>query len=264
MKKMPQGPWPPARLAESELPGPQSPLSRCHVGRAQGCLLWDSSEAAVGVGGLCSPSRLWPGLPPTLWSLGLAGVLWEQEAQSLLPGLLPHLRPLALCGSPLGIRQKASWPGQFALGEWPSLGLRTIQTKGQLYSGQAWGHRPSSVERPDCVPRNCLPSLPLSLLPPRPDTPYPLLFSHRASHLLAIHVAWICLCVPSMSFPGGSDSKESTCNAGDLGSIPGSGRSSGGGNGNPLQYSGLENPTDRGAWWAAVHGVAQSQTRLSD
>ena len=52
--------------------------------------------------------------------------------------------------------------------------------------------------------------------------------------------------------------------AGDLGSVPGSGRSPGEGSGNPLQYSCLENPTDRGAWWATVHGVAKSQTRLSD
>ena len=50
----------------------------------------------------------------------------------------------------------------------------------------------------------------------------------------------------------------------DLGSIPGSGRSPGGGNGNSLQYSCLENPTDRGTWWAIVHGVTQSRTRLSD
>ena len=50
----------------------------------------------------------------------------------------------------------------------------------------------------------------------------------------------------------------------DLGSIPGSGRSPGEGNGNPLQYSCLENPMDRGAWWATVHGVAKSWTRLSD
>ena len=54
--------------------------------------------------------------------------------------------------------------------------------------------------------------------------------------------------------------KESTCNAGDLGSIPGSGRSSGEENGYPLQYSCLENPIDRGAWWATGHGVAKSQT----
>ena len=56
----------------------------------------------------------------------------------------------------------------------------------------------------------------------------------------------------------------SACNAGDLGSIPGLGRSPGEGNGNPLQYSCLENPMDGGAWWATVHGVAKSWTRLSD
>ena len=64
--------------------------------------------------------------------------------------------------------------------------------------------------------------------------------------------------------PGGSDGEESICNAGDLGLIPGSGRSPGGGNGNPLQYSCLENPMNRGAWWATVHGVTKSQTQLSD
>ena len=52
--------------------------------------------------------------------------------------------------------------------------------------------------------------------------------------------------------------------AGDTDSIPGSGRCPGGGHGNPLQYSCLKNPIDRGAWWAAVHGVAQSRTRLTD
>ena len=56
----------------------------------------------------------------------------------------------------------------------------------------------------------------------------------------------------------------SASNVGDLGSIPGSGRSPGEGNDNPLQYSCLENPTDGGAWWATVHGVAKSRTRLSD
>ena len=65
-------------------------------------------------------------------------------------------------------------------------------------------------------------------------------------------------------FSGGSVVKASACNVGDLGSIPGSGRSSGEGNGNPLQYSCLENPMDGGAWWAIVHGVSKSQTRLSD
>ena len=65
-------------------------------------------------------------------------------------------------------------------------------------------------------------------------------------------------------FPGGSDGKESTCNVGDLGSIPGLGRSPGGGHGKPLQYSCLENPMDRGAWWAAVQEVTESRTLLSD
>ena len=66
-----------------------------------------------------------------------------------------------------------------------------------------------------------------------------------------------------MGFPGGSDNKESACNAGDVGWIPGLGRSPGEGNDNPLQYSCLENPMDAGAWWATVHGVAKSRTRLS-
>ena len=61
----------------------------------------------------------------------------------------------------------------------------------------------------------------------------------------------------------GSEVKASACNAGDQGSIPGSGRSPGEGNGNPLQHSCLENPMEGGAWWATVHGVAKSRTRLS-
>ena len=67
-----------------------------------------------------------------------------------------------------------------------------------------------------------------------------------------------------MVFPGGSDGKESTCNEGDLGSIPGSVRSPGERNSDPVQYSCLENSMDRGASQAIVHGVAKSQTRLSD
>ena len=60
-----------------------------------------------------------------------------------------------------------------------------------------------------------------------------------------------------MGFPCGSAGKESACNAGDLSSIPGSGRSPEEVNGNPLQYSCLENPMDKGAWQATVHGVAR-------
>ena len=59
-------------------------------------------------------------------------------------------------------------------------------------------------------------------------------------------------------FPGGSDAKESACNAGDPGSIPESGRSAREGNGNPLQYSLLRNPMERGTWWAIVHEVLES------
>ena len=65
-----------------------------------------------------------------------------------------------------------------------------------------------------------------------------------------------------LGFPGGDSGKETSCNIGDAGLIPGSGRSPGEGNGNSLQYSCLENPMDRGAWWATVHGVAQSRAGL--
>ena len=70
----------------------------------------------------------------------------------------------------------------------------------------------------------------------------------------------------SMSFPVCSSGKDFACNAGDTGlkgSIPASGRSPGGGRGNPLQYSCLEYPMDKGAWWATVHRVAKSQMQLS-
>ena len=67
-----------------------------------------------------------------------------------------------------------------------------------------------------------------------------------------------------MGFPGGSVVKNSPASAGDTGSIPGLRRSPGEGNGNPLQYSCLENPMDRGAWWAPVLGVAEGQARFSD
>ena len=67
-----------------------------------------------------------------------------------------------------------------------------------------------------------------------------------------------------MDFPDGSDGKPSADNAGDPASIPGLGRSPGEGNGNPLQYSCLENSMDQASWWATVHGVAKSRIRLSN
>ena len=65
----------------------------------------------------------------------------------------------------------------------------------------------------------------------------------------------VCICIPGL--PRGSVVKESTYQAGDMGSIPGSGKFPGEGNGNPLQYSCLGNPMDRGAWWAIVPGVTK-------
>ena len=78
---------------------------------------------------------------------------------------------------------------------------------------------------------------------------------------LTDHSCWLGM---DMGFPGGSAGKESACNAGALSSIPGSGKSPGGGNGNPLQYSCSDNSMDRGTWRATIHGVTKSQTRLSD
>ena len=83
----------------------------------------------------------------------------------------------------------------------------------------------------------------------------------------------ICVCVIellcytveiNLGFPGGSGGKESACNVGDMGLIPGLGKSPGEGHGNPPQYSCLENPMDREAWWTTVHRVAKSWTRLND
>ena len=63
-----------------------------------------------------------------------------------------------------------------------------------------------------------------------------------------------------MGFPGGLDGKEYACKMGDLGSVPESGRFPGEGNGHPLQYSCLEDPMNRGTWWATVHGATESGT----
>ena len=89
-----------------------------------------------------------------------------------------------------------------------------------------------------------------------------------------MYIYKICVCIYTPThihtqwntrvFPGGSDGEESACNAKDLSLVAGSGRSPGGGNGNPLQYSCLGNSMDRGIWSDTVHGVAKSRTRLSN
>ena len=81
---------------------------------------------------------------------------------------------------------------------------------------------------------------------------------------IPLSLIYLCLVQAFSKYLGGSDCKESACNAGDPGSIPGLGRSPGEGNGYPLQYSCLENPMDRVAWWAAAHEVTKSQTPLND
>ena len=90
------------------------------------------------------------------------------------------------------------------------------------------------------------------------------LSSPKKFYLVSSPLNFLGLYQQSLDFPGGSDGKESACNAGDPGLIPGSGRSPGEGSGNPLQYSWMENPMDRGAWWSAVLGVTKSWTQLSE
>ena len=75
-----------------------------------------------------------------------------------------------------------------------------------------------------------------------------------------VYTSFAAECVFYDGFPGGSDGKESACNARDMGLIPALGRPFGEGNDIPPQYSCLGNPMDRGAWWATVHGVAKSWT----
>ena len=112
---------------------------------------------------------------------------------------------------------------------------------------------------------------------PHPLPPLPLLYIFQSllqvlfgiifpllahSRLLFSKVIAPAMYILDWGFPGGSNSKKSTCNAGDPGSVLGSRRSPGEGNGNPLQYSCLEKPMDRGAWRATVHRVTKSRTRL--
>ena len=84
-----------------------------------------------------------------------------------------------------------------------------------------------------------------------------------AKEIMGIQIFLFSCLMLYVRFPGGPDGKESACNTGDLGSIPGSGRSPGEGNGNPLQHSCLEKSMDVDAWQARVHGIAKEQLTLS-
>ena len=88
--------------------------------------------------------------------------------------------------------------------------------------------------------------------------------NEREEELGVMHFSHNGLHAINIGFPGILDGKESTCNAGDIGLIPGSGRSPREGNGNPLQFSCPGNSMDVGTWWATVPGVAKSRTQLSD
>ena len=147
---------------------------------------------------------------------------------------------------------------------------------------RAWSKRTTFPERGESFfhqgyTRSCVPLLE----PPRPSgDSYPNMIGFREQVVPGGHVHWPSgplgshpterervfpsPVAPFWGFPGGSDGKESACRAGDPGSIPGLGRSPGKGNGYPVQYSGLENSMDRGAWQAIVHWVAKNQARLSD
>ena len=101
--------------------------------------------------------------------------------------------------------------------------------------------------------------------------PTSILFSIVAASIYILNVCQQCKRVslfsasfPTLGFPSGSNGKESACNAGYPGLIPGSGRSPGEGNGNPLQYSCLENLMDRGAWQATVHGDAKKESNMTE
>ena len=99
------------------------------------------------------------------------------------------------------------------------------------------------------------PLYPQDMVPPCPLACKPCKYPVLINHFLSI----------TLGFSGGASGKEPACHARDIrgvSSIPGSGRSPGGGHGNPLQYSRLENPMDRGAWQATVHGVTKSQTEM--
>ena len=128
---------------------------------------------------------------------------------------------------------------------------------------------PSSFRPSPDTPQRWCPFAGLCVSAPCQYHPEPPLIALLSDYINSLSLPPCAACLSSftqqvMCFPAGSDSKESACNAGDPVSIPDLGRSPGEGKGNPRQYSCLENPMDGGAWWATVHGVTKSQTRLNE
>ena len=132
-------------------------------------------------------------------------------------------------------------------------------------AGQPWPlvqHGPRAPGPGSCNAVLSSPSLPNCLHPAFCN--HPSFFTNFYWSIVALQCCVSCTCMAKWGFPHSSVHKESACSAGDLGPIPGSGRAPGERNGNPLQYPCLENPIDRGAWWAAVDGVAKSRAQLSN
>ena len=204
---------------------------------------------------------------------------WPEHPPPIMGCSLPASSPSSLVAP---LTPPSCWPPSLALPQAPLTlfrGALLVHTRGTQHPGRGsscppqspllwsswnWQQTPAPL-RPE--PHSCSPIHISSMLTP----PYPG-HSSLSSKTLMPKAQPLCtgatLNLGDKSFgwskrgsPGGSVSKESACNAGDLGSIPGVGRSL---EEEILQYSCLENSMDREAWWAAVHGVTKSQTRLSD
>ena len=183
-------------------------------------------------------------------------------SDSLWPLELQHSRPPCPSPTPGACSNSCPWsrwchPTILSSVVVFSSGLKTFPASGSFLMSQLFASDDQNIGASASVlPMNIQDWFPLGF------TGLIALQSKGLSRVFSNCFAWIQLDQPS--FSGGSDGKKSACNVGDPGSIPGSGRSPGEGNGNPLQYSCLENHMDKRAWRAIVHGVAKGQTQVSN
>ena len=172
-----------------------------------------------------------------------------------VPGMRVTFRPS---------RQKEAWAGGFGGRRRPrgvSPAARSLGCWGQIPGLGAAAPPPLQSSQKQAEPRDWALEQECYLVKGGGHQPQRAELGGEAGNRVLLHPRNVSfLASPFRSFPGGSDVKGSACNLGDLCSIPGLGRSPGEGNGNPLQYSCLENPMDRGAWLATAHGVAKSWT----